>query len=210
MGQMRGFRREFARCGAVGAAIMALCVALLLIAAGCSRPPATAAPSTASLPKSATPGETTAVGAPVPQTTAPASAEVVAMPVLAGAPSVAPVDGAPGGPAGQLPATQTAASAVPGTVRLPRLVDLGAKTCIPCKKMAPILEELAETQKAYFGVEFVDVRENPSMAKPYNILFIPTQIFFDAQGRELYRHIGFYSREEILAKWRSLGVNVGQ
>lgn len=210
MGQMRGFHMELASYGAMGAAITALCLALLLIAAGCSRPSATAVPSAASAPASATPRETTSVSPPVPQTTAPASEEVVAMPVLPGAPSVAQADdGSPGVPVGQLSAMQTAASAVSGTVRLPRLVDLGAKTCIPCKKMAPILEDLSTTYKAYFGVEFIDIRENPSMAKQYNVRFMPTQIFYDAQGRELYRHIGFYSKEEILAKWRALGVNVG-
>ncbi|MCX6094888.1 MAG: thioredoxin family protein [Candidatus Bipolaricaulota bacterium] len=210
MGQMRGFHRELASYGAMGAAIVALCLALLFVAVGCSKPSATAAPSAANLPKSATPGETTAVGAPASQTTVPASAEVVVMPVLGGAPSVAPaVDSAPGGPAGQLPATQTAASAVSGTVRLPRLVDLGAGKCIPCKKMAPILEELAETHKAFFSVEVIDVWVNPDQGKEYNVRIIPTQIFYDAQGRELYRHVGFYSKEEILSKWRQLGVNVG-
>jgi thioredoxin 1 len=96
------------------------------------------------------------------------------------------------------------------SVRLPRLVDLGAGKCIPCKKMAPILEALAETHKAYFTVEFIDVWVNPSMAKEYNVRIIPTQIFYSAAGRELYRHVGFYSREEILTKWRGLGVDVGK
>jgi thioredoxin 1 len=76
--------------------------------------------------------------------------------------------------------------------------------------MAPILEELAETHKAYFKVEFIDVWVNPSMAKEYNVRIIPTQVFYDAGGRELYRHIGFYSKEEILDKWRGLGVDVGK
>ena len=76
--------------------------------------------------------------------------------------------------------------------------------------MAPILEELAETHKAYFTVEFIDVWVNPSMAKEYNVRIIPTQVFYDAGGRELYRHIGFYSKEEILDKWRGFGIDVGK
>ncbi len=88
------------------------------------------------------------------------------------------------------------------------MVDLGAGKCIPCKKMAPILEELAETHKAFFSVEVIDVWVNPDEGKKHNVRIIPTQIFYDAQGRELYRHVGFYSKEEILSKWRQLGVNV--
>jgi thioredoxin 1 len=104
---------------------------------------------------------------------------------------------------------QAAATPSPENATLPRLVDLGAGKCIPCKKMAPILEELAETHRAFFSVEVIDVWVNPDQGKKYNVRIIPTQIFYDAQGRELYRHIGFYSKEEILSKWRQLGVNVG-
>jgi thioredoxin 1 len=93
---------------------------------------------------------------------------------------------------------------------LPRLIDLGATKCIPCKKMAPILEELAETKKAYFEVDFFDVWENPGLAQEYGVRIIPTQIFYSAAGEELYRHIGFYSREQILDKWRALGIDVGE
>ena len=93
---------------------------------------------------------------------------------------------------------------------LPRLIDLGAGKCIPCKEMAPILEELAETKREYFEVVFFDVWENPDIAGQYGVRIIPTQIFDSADGTELYRHIGFYSRQQILDKWRSLGIDVGE
>jgi thioredoxin 1 len=89
---------------------------------------------------------------------------------------------------------------------LPRLVDLGAGKCIPCKAMAPILEELKTQYKDKFEVVFIDVWENPDAAKPYNINLIPTQIFFDKHGKELFRHEGFFAKEAILAKWKELGV----
>ncbi len=91
---------------------------------------------------------------------------------------------------------------------LPRLVDLGAGKCIPCKMMAPILEELKEEYGGRMEVVFIDVWENPNMAREYDIEIIPTQIFYDAAGKELFRHQGFYSREEILAKWEELGVDL--
>lgn len=88
---------------------------------------------------------------------------------------------------------------------LPQLVDLGADKCVPCKMMAPILEELAEKYQDRLVVTFIDVWKNPSAGRYYGIRVIPTQIFIDETGRELFRHEGFFSREDILAKWRELG-----
>jgi thioredoxin 1 len=91
---------------------------------------------------------------------------------------------------------------------LPRLVDLGATTCIPCKMMAPILEDLKKTYAGKMDVQFIDVWENPDAGKKYGINGIPTQIFFDAKGKELFRHEGFFGKEDILAKWKELGVDL--
>ena len=91
---------------------------------------------------------------------------------------------------------------------LPRLVDLGADKCIPCKMMAPILEELKSEYEGKLIVEFIDVWKNPDEGPKYGIKLIPTQIFFDASGKELFRHEGFYSREDILAKWKEFGVDL--
>ncbi|NPV49347.1 MAG: hypothetical protein HPY69_20575 [Armatimonadetes bacterium] len=102
-----------------------------------------------------------------------------------------------------------AITAPAGAADLPRLVDLGAGECIPCKQMAPILEELRAEFANRFLVEFVDVWENPAAADRYRIRVIPTQIFLGADGKELFRHEGFFSKEDILAKWRELGVEVG-
>jgi len=95
---------------------------------------------------------------------------------------------------------------------LPRLVDLGADKCIPCKMMAPILEELKKEYEGRLIVEFIDVWKNPAEAPKYGIKLIPTQIFYDASGKELFRHEGFFSREDILSKWKEFGVDlsVGQ
>ena len=84
---------------------------------------------------------------------------------------------------------------------LPRLVDLGAGKCIPCKAMAPILKELKTTCAGTMDVAFIDVWENEGAGEKYGIKMIPTQIFFAADGRELFRHEGFMSREDIVAKW---------
>jgi len=100
------------------------------------------------------------------------------------------------------------AAAVTAQTSLPRLVDLGAGKCIPCRMMAPILEELATEYADTFTVEFIDVAENPDAGKQYGIRVIPTQIFYDGEGIERFRHEGFFGKAEILAKWGELEVTV--
>ena len=92
-------------------------------------------------------------------------------------------------------------------VALPRLVDLGAGKCIPCKRMAPILDVLKVDYAGAVDVQFVDVWKDPQAGKPYGIRLIPTQVFFDRTGRERFRHEGFFAREEIERIFKdSLGV----
>ena len=91
---------------------------------------------------------------------------------------------------------------------LPRLVDLGAGKCIPCKRMKPILAELTQEYAGQFEVVFIDVWENRAAGEPYGIRLIPTQIFLAADGKELARHEGFMAKKDILAKWRELGVEL--
>lgn len=92
---------------------------------------------------------------------------------------------------------------------IPKLVDLGRTFCIPCKKMAPILAGLKVEYAGRLDVEFIDVGENPDAALKYGVRLIPTQVFIDAAGKELFRHEGFMAREDILAKWKKLGVELG-
>ena len=91
---------------------------------------------------------------------------------------------------------------------LPRLVDLGAKKCIPCKQMVPVLAALTTEYAGRLEVVFIDVWENRAAGGQYGIRLIPTQIFFDAAGKELFRHEGYWSKEAILAKFKELGVEL--
>ena len=95
------------------------------------------------------------------------------------------------------------------TTGVPRLVDLGASACIPCKMMAPILEELKQDYAGRLRVDFYDVWKRPGVGREYGIRIIPTQIFYDPKGKELWRHEGFLSKEDILGKWKELGYDFG-
>ena len=112
--------------------------------------------------------------------------------------------------AGNEPSVQIAANSFPAQtqVKLPKLIDFGADKCVPCKMMKPILDELGQSYKEKFEVVFVDVWKNQEEAGKYGINLIPTQIFYNADGKELFRHEGFYSKEEILAKWKEFGIEL--
>jgi thioredoxin 1 len=92
---------------------------------------------------------------------------------------------------------------VPGMVTM---VDLGAKKCIPCKMMAPIMEELKQEYKDRAAIVFIDVWLYPNAGKKFGIRAIPTQIFYDAKGKEVLRHEGFFDKAGISAELQKLGV----
>jgi thioredoxin 1 len=86
------------------------------------------------------------------------------------------------------------------------MVDLGAASCIPCKMMAPILDKLAKRYEGKAAVVFIDLRYNREAVQQFEVRGIPTQIFFDKNGREISRHMGFMSEEAIVARLKSMGV----
>lgn len=88
----------------------------------------------------------------------------------------------------------------------PAVIDLGARTCIPCKKMAPILESLAKEYQGKASVLFIDVREDQAAAKKFKVQMIPTQIFFDAKGKEVRRHIGYMDKADIVKELKAAGL----
>lgn len=91
---------------------------------------------------------------------------------------------------------------------LPRLVDLGAGQCRDCKEMIPILATLKREYAGQISVEAIDVlKDDVGALERYDARVIPTQIFFDRDGHEVWRHEGFMSRADILKKFKALGFN---
>jgi len=104
------------------------------------------------------------------------------------------------------PSASAPVASAPTDPTRPRMVDLGADKCIPCKKMAPILAELKREYAGRAIIDFIDVWKDPAAGKPYNIRVIPTQIFYNRDGHEVWRHEGFLPKEQIVAKLAELGV----
>lgn len=86
------------------------------------------------------------------------------------------------------------------------IVDLGSASCIPCKMMAPILEKLEKKYKGRAAIIFIDLRYQREAAQQFGMRAIPTQVFLDKNGREISRHVGFMSEEDIVAQLKAMGV----
>jgi thiol-disulfide isomerase/thioredoxin len=90
--------------------------------------------------------------------------------------------------------------------RKPSLVDFGADGCRPCDMMTPILESVKKEYAGKLTVIFVHVRKEQILAARYGVQSIPVQVFFDKNGNEVFRHVGFFSKDQITAKLAQMGV----
>jgi thioredoxin 1 len=86
------------------------------------------------------------------------------------------------------------------------MVDLGAETCIPCKMMAPVMVKLKKIYEGKAAIIFIDVWENKEQSPRFEIRAIPTQIFFDKKGNEVFRHVGFFDEKSIVEQLTKMGV----
>ena len=86
------------------------------------------------------------------------------------------------------------------------MIDLGAKECVPCKMMAPIMEKMEKKYQGKAAIVFIDVWKNHDQVARFGIRAIPTQIFYDANGREVSRHVGFMSEAAIVEQLTKMGV----
>jgi thioredoxin 1 len=109
--------------------------------------------------------------------------------------------------AGPAPAGESPAAIPPvPTPGLVTMLDLGATKCIPCKMMAPIIEELQKEYAGRASIVFIDVWDHRDQAERFGIRGIPTQIFFDKEGKEVGRHVGFMDKQSIVGVFDQLGV----
>jgi len=88
----------------------------------------------------------------------------------------------------------------------PTLAEFGRGTCIPCKAMKPILDDLSTEYQGRMNVVIVSVDDYRDLTNQHGIMAIPTQVFFDSSGKEITRHIGFLPKEEIIAQLNKMGI----
>jgi thioredoxin 1 len=86
------------------------------------------------------------------------------------------------------------------------MIDLGATECIPCKMMAPIMEKMEKQYAEKATIVFIDVWKHKEQARRFGIRAIPTQLFFNENGKEVLRHVGFMSEKAIVNQLREMGV----
>ena len=102
------------------------------------------------------------------------------------------------------PADQAANPLLPGPELAPSLengratmVDFGAGACTACKELQPVIDATAERYRGKANIVYVDTGLYAAIAKQYRVSLIPTQIFFDSEGNEVFRNVGKISPEEI-------------
>jgi thioredoxin 1 len=88
----------------------------------------------------------------------------------------------------------------------PILVDFGANSCVPCRQMRPVLKEIATEYSEKARVLVIDVYKYQNLARDHKVMLIPTLIFFDTKGKEVFRHVGAWAKEEIVAKLKEIGM----
>ncbi len=84
-------------------------------------------------------------------------------------------------------------------------IEIGADRCIPCVQMQPIMKDIAQEYAGTVQVVFYDVWKDPAPARKYGIQLIPTQVFVDQNGREIFRHVGFYPKADMLKMLKERG-----
>jgi len=86
------------------------------------------------------------------------------------------------------------------------MIDLGAKKCVPCKMMAPILAKMEKQFEGKAAIVFIDVWIHNEQGRRFGIRAIPTQIFYNETGKEIYRHVGFMDEAAIINQLKKMGV----
>jgi thiol-disulfide isomerase/thioredoxin len=89
----------------------------------------------------------------------------------------------------------------------PTLIEFGAAGCVPCDMMQPILDKLRKEFPARLNVVFVHVGEEKVLAARFGIRAIPVQVFYDRDGKEVFRHEGFLAEPEVRKVLANIGVN---
>jgi thioredoxin 1 len=101
--------------------------------------------------------------------------------------------------------TVKAPTATAAPAQLPQLIELFSPTCPHCQRMAPVIDKVRAQVQGKAEIVAIDIGKNAAAADKYEVSAIPTLVFLDAAGKEVFRHVGEFPAEDILAKMRELG-----
>jgi thioredoxin 1 len=87
----------------------------------------------------------------------------------------------------------------------PLLVDFGANSCLPCRQIRPILKDLGKEYSGKAKILVIDVYKYQNLANEYKITALPTLVFFDSKGKEVFRHPGAMNKDQMVAKLKEIG-----
>jgi thioredoxin 1 len=88
----------------------------------------------------------------------------------------------------------------------PVVVDFGSNSCLPCRQIRPILKEIEKEYNGKAQVLIMDVYQYKDLAREYKVQLIPTLVFFDQSGKEVFRHVGAWDKASIVGKLKEAGV----
>ncbi len=105
-----------------------------------------------------------------------------------------------------LPALALPAAAQPPAVSPagPEILEFDRKFCPVCKESELIIQAMQAQYPGQFAVRRLYIDEEESYFRRYRVAIVPTQIFLDAAGKEVFRHEGVFAREKLLEKLREL------
>ena len=89
----------------------------------------------------------------------------------------------------------------------PVLVDFGSNSCVPCRQLRPILQEIKKEQEGKLEVLVIDIYKHQNLSSEYRIQVIPTLVFFDSSGKEMFRQQGFMPKAALMEQIKKIGVS---
>jgi thioredoxin 1 len=92
---------------------------------------------------------------------------------------------------------------LPATSR-PILYDFGLGRCFSCQQMEKILAALKTRYGSQVDIRLVYVDQDRDLARRYKVVLIPTQVFLDASGQEVFRHMGLFAQDQLVKKLQEL------
>ncbi|MCL5105593.1 MAG: thioredoxin family protein [Armatimonadetes bacterium] len=90
--------------------------------------------------------------------------------------------------------------------KLPVFLELGATWCGACRSMVPVINDLKKEYKGKVNFQYIDIDKDKTAVKKYKIDAIPVLVFFDKNGKQVYKHVGALSKDEIRKQFAKMGI----